>query len=106
LLPVPDPRPDEPGPFRLASSDALRSLLEAAGFSSIQVEALPMTFECESAEEYCRLFTDIAWSAKVAALSSRDAERFRAAVAEAARPYTNGGRVRLVATSLCASARK
>lgn len=106
FLGLSEQRAGDPGPFRLAPADPLESLLATAGFSSISVESVPMTFECESAQQYCRLFSDIAWSAKTAALSPREAERFNAAVAEAVRPYVEGGRVRLMATSLRASARK
>jgi SAM-dependent methyltransferase len=106
LLHFPEPPPDEPHPFRLASADALRSLLEAAGFSDVRVESLPMTFECESADEYCRIFADLAMKSRIAALSPEEAGRFRDAVAQAVRPYTVNGRVRATTTSLCASARK
>lgn len=101
---LPDPAPHEPGPFRLASAEALHSLLEAAGFAAVRVERFPMTFECESVVEYCQMFTDLAWRSRVTALSSDDAGRFRTAVAEAVRPFVVGGRLRLVATSLRASA--
>jgi SAM-dependent methyltransferase len=101
-----DPGPGEPGPFRLASPDVLRSMLEEAGFSSIHVERLPMTFECESAGDYCRIFMDYGWSSRIDALPSDQKARFIQAVTEATRPYVHGGRPRLAAKSLCASAQK
>jgi SAM-dependent methyltransferase len=107
LFAWPEPAPGEPHPFRLASSAALESLLEAASFSDVRVERVVMTFECASAEEYCRMFGDLAIRSRMAALSAVDTGRFYDAVAHAARPYTSAtGRVRLVATSLCASGRK
>lgn len=45
VLALREPRFDQPGPFRLASPDALAALLQAAGFSSIRIESFPMTFE-------------------------------------------------------------
>lgn len=66
----------------------------------------PMTVECASVAEYCQIFADVAWKARIAALSDADAARFREAVAKAAEPFINGGRIHLVATSLCASGRK
>jgi hypothetical protein len=48
----------------------------------------------------------VAWKTRVAALSDADAARFGEAGANAAEPFMNGGRLRLVATSLCASGRK
>ena len=65
-----------------------------------------MTFECESALEYSQIMTDLAWKPRVAALSSSEVERFNDAVTAAVRPYSDGERVRLVATSLRACARK
>jgi SAM-dependent methyltransferase len=100
-----DPGPGEPGPFRLASAGVLRSMLEEAGFSSIRVENLRMTFECESALDYCRIFMDYGWSSRIDALPSDEKARFHQAVIDATRPYADGGRLRLAASSLCVSAR-
>jgi SAM-dependent methyltransferase len=100
------PAPDTPGPFRLAAADALRSVLEAAGFAGVRVESAPMTFEFASAAEYVRIFSDYAFGSRIAALSPDEAARFRGAVAEAARPFTRDGRLRLTATALRASGRK
>ncbi len=65
--------------------------------------ACPMTLELASANEYLQVFSDVAWKARVAALSDRDLARFREAIAEAVQPHIVGGRVRLVASSLCAA---
>ena len=100
-----DPGPDEPGPFRLASADVLRSMLDEAGFSSIHVESLPMAFEFESALDYCRIFMDYGWSSRIDALPSNEKARFHQAITEATRRYVDGGRLRLAASSLCVSAR-
>jgi SAM-dependent methyltransferase len=100
-----DPGPGEPGPFRLASAGVHRSMLEEAGFSSIHVESLPMTFEFESALDYCRIFMDYGWSSRIDALPSDEKARFHQAVIDATRPYADGGRPRLAASSLCVSAR-
>ena len=55
-----------------------------------------------------RVFRDVAWKGRVASLSDLDLARFREAVSEAARPYADevSGRLRLAATSLCASGRR
>jgi SAM-dependent methyltransferase len=99
----PQEDPQEPGPFRLASSNALRSLLEGAGFSRVRVDQVPAIFECSSVAEYIRIFTDFAWKSKMAALTDEQQSDFRRAVAEAAQPFLDGARLRLRATSLCAS---
>lgn len=97
------PDPDAPGPFRLASAHHLRGLLEGAGFTSVRVESVPATFECSSVEEYCRIFTDFAWKSRMAAITPDQRSLFQEAVAEAARSYLDGARLRLQATSLCVS---
>jgi SAM-dependent methyltransferase len=101
-----DPGPDEPNPFRFASTDVLRSMLEEAGFSSVHVDRLTMTFECESALDYCQIFKDYGWKSRIDALPSEENARFYQALTEATQPYADRGRLRLAATSLCASARK
>ena len=101
-----DPGPDEPNPFRLASGDMLQSMLEEAGFSSIHVDRLTMTFECESALDYCQIFKDYGWKSRIDALPYDENARFYQALTEAARPYAGSGRLRLAATSLCASAQR
>jgi hypothetical protein len=100
---LPEVRSNEPGPFRLDSMDLLSSLLERAGFKRIEVERVPMTFECESVREYCQIFMDVALHPKTAAFLASVGDRFHEAVASAARPYVDAGRVRLVATTLRAS---
>ena len=105
FFPLRDPGPDEPNPFRLASADRLGSMLEQTGFSSIEVERLPMTFECDSSFDYCRIFMDYGWQSRIAALPPAEQDRFYEAVAEATRPYAADGRLRLAANSLCACAR-
>ena len=103
FLALQPPAPDGPGPFRLASPAVLRTLLEEAGFTAVRVETLPLLFEFSSVSEYVQLLTDFAWKSKVAALSAEERARFHDAVAEAARPFWDGGRLRLLATSLCAA---
>jgi ubiquinone/menaquinone biosynthesis C-methylase UbiE len=106
FLSLPPVDPAEPGPFRLAAARTLESMLRTSGFSDVRVDSSPMTVECASVNEYLQIFADVAWKARLAALSDVEAARFREALAEAVGPFMNGGRLRLVATSLCASGRK
>jgi SAM-dependent methyltransferase len=106
FLSLPPGDPAEPGPFRLAAARTLESMLRTSGFSDVRVDSSPMTVECASVNEYLQIFADVAWKARLAALSDVEAARFREALAEAVGPFMNGGRLRLVATSLCASGRK
>lgn len=106
FLSLQTPAPGAPGPFRLSSVGQLESLLRDAGFSDVGVEGLPMMLELASASEYLRVFSDVAWKVRVATLPETDLTRFRDAIAEAARPYMVDGRLKLVATSLCAFGRR
>ncbi len=97
--------PTAPGPFRLASSDAVRTLLEGAGFTDIRVERLPMVFR-QTPDEYRRIFSDFAWGAKEAALAPAEREAYARAVARAVEPFLDGDVVALATSSLCAAAKR
>jgi ubiquinone/menaquinone biosynthesis C-methylase UbiE len=97
------PPHDAPGPFRFAEPAAVESLFRHAGFAEVRVEICAAAFECASADEYCRMFGDLAWRSKIAGLSSNERSQFISALDEEARPYTSGGRLRLIASSLCCS---
>jgi hypothetical protein len=81
-------------------------MLEEAGFSSVHVDLLTMTFECESALDYCQIFKDYSWKSRIDALPSDENAELYQAVTEATRRYITGGRLQLAARSLCASAQK
>jgi SAM-dependent methyltransferase len=104
FLSIQPPAPGSPGPFRLSSAAQLESLLCEAGFSDVRIDRVPMTLELASADAYLQVFSDVAWKARVATLSDRDLARLRQAIAEAVQPHTIDGRVRLAASSLCATA--
>jgi SAM-dependent methyltransferase len=91
------PDPAAPGPFRLASATLLESMLRTAGFSRVHVKSCSATFECASADEYVRLFSDFAWKARLAVLPDAALLRFQDAVRDGAEPFTKDGRLRLVA---------
>jgi SAM-dependent methyltransferase len=103
FLSIQPPVAGAPGPWRLSSATELEALLREAGFSDARVDRVPMTVELASADEYLRVFSDVAWGPRVAALSDSDFARLREAVTEAVQPHIVGGRVRLVASSLCAA---
>jgi SAM-dependent methyltransferase len=106
FLALPAQAPSDPGPFRFSAPDAMRTLLGAAGFGDVRVETLPMTFECESVDQYCRIFTDIAWRSRMAALPAEKEAAFRQAVGRAAQPYLDAESLKLPAVTLVASGRK
>jgi SAM-dependent methyltransferase len=107
LLGLGPPTAGAPGPFRLASSEAIIALLHAANFSDVEVKHLPMTFECESVDDYIQMFSDFAFRSRMARLTSAERARLHATVADLAQRYIDDrGRVRLLTTSLCASGRR
>jgi SAM-dependent methyltransferase len=103
FLSIQPPVAGAPGPWRLSSATELEALLREAGFSDARVDRVPMTVELASADEYLQVFSDVAWGPRVAAPSDSDFARLREAVTEAVQPHIVGGRVRLVASSLCAA---
>lgn len=105
LIGLAPPAAGQPGPFRLCTAASIEELLEGAGFREIEVTRFAMTLECASAAEYCEQFGDVAWKARIAALSPADRERFVNSVAEATQPYQRDGALHLLASSWCASAR-
>jgi len=104
FFPAQTPGPNTPGAFRFAQPGTLAALLEASGFTEVSVQSVPMMLECASIDEYWRMFTDVAAGikGKVAMLGEEDRARLREIVEAAAAPYVEDGRLRLVATSLCA----
>ena len=107
FLALPPADPMAPGPFRMASREALESVLARGGFEEISVGSVPATFECDSVAQYFQIFSDFAWKSRIASLSERDLATFKAAVTAAVEPYIHAdGRLRLVATSICGSARR
>jgi enediyne biosynthesis protein CalE5 len=59
-LEVPPPPPGTPGPLSRPSPEALSGLLEAGGFSDVEVEEADVTFEWESPEEFTTFVREIA----------------------------------------------
>ena len=100
------PKPGAPGPFRFSSPEELGAMLQGAGLTDVAVESRPMTVEFESVDQYCQIFTDVAWKSRVASLQPAQLNAFRDEVDRTVQPYVVGNRLRLVTTSLCASGRK
>ena len=59
-LQVPPPPPGTPGPLSRPTPQALGGLLEAAGFSDVEVEEAEVTFEWQSPEEFTTFIGEIA----------------------------------------------
>jgi SAM-dependent methyltransferase len=59
-LDVPPPPPETPGPLSRPTPETLGGLLEAAGFSDVEVEEAEVIMEWESAEEFTTFVKEIA----------------------------------------------
>jgi SAM-dependent methyltransferase len=59
-LQVPPPPPGTPGPLSRPTPEALGGLLEAGGFSDVEVEEAEVTMEWQSAEEFTAFIKEIA----------------------------------------------
>jgi SAM-dependent methyltransferase len=108
VAPQPPPPADAPGPFKLAAPGDLERVIRAGGFIEVAVEPVPFVFEFESVEQHWEINRDMAAPLKRAAatLPTADVARLRSVLADALAPYTEGGRVRLLATALCATGRR
>jgi hypothetical protein len=106
MLSLAPPASAAPDPFRLAKAPLLGSMLRASGFSHVRVESRRATFDLASASEYLQLFHDVAWKNRIAARPDSERARLEERVAGAIEPFVTGGRLHLLATSLCASGQK
>jgi SAM-dependent methyltransferase len=101
------PNPNSPGAFRFAKRDVLEGTLRGAGFGDVSFASISMPIEFGSTQEYWETFTECAAGirTKISTLSNEDQVKLRRLVDELAAPHMVNGRVRLVATPLCAAAR-
>jgi ubiquinone/menaquinone biosynthesis C-methylase UbiE len=99
------PPPGVPNPFSLADTNKLENSLARAGFRDIHIEAVIVTFEFKSGEDYSRYSQAVSTSARIA-LSKEDEERkkdvWRKVAEEAARNYrTASGLIKMDNESIC-----
>jgi SAM-dependent methyltransferase len=106
FVPLPAPDPAAPGVFRLAPPGELERVLRAGGFSTVAVEARPMTLTYRSRDEYWEIQTALAAPLRtaLASLSPDTIAALKTRMFDALTPYLDGDTVRLAAVPLCASA--
>jgi SAM-dependent methyltransferase len=106
-LSLPPPPPGMPGPLSRPTPEAIGGLLDAGGFSDVEVEELELEFEWDSVDGFVRSTRELA--APISALLEQHPPEVRdetwEAVAEAARPYAAAdGKLRLTNLALIAAA--
>ena len=105
------PPPDEGAgtPFGLADVDDLMARVEAAGFSDVRGEWVPIHFVFQSCDEYARMRRErsVPLAARIAHFPSNRREAAWRAVARAAQAYADAdGVVRMENGAFCVSARR
>ena len=101
------PSPGTPGPFALGDRDRVRALLEQAGFTDINVQALDIEQRHPSFEVFWETTLDISRAFHDAVLSCTDPQiaEIHAALAARLEPYTSAdGTLAIPARTLVASA--
>jgi SAM-dependent methyltransferase len=101
------PPPDAPGMFALAATGRLQEVLEAAGFTEVVLDAVPVEHRHDTVEEYFETTLDLSrpfaeiWNG----LAEEDAAFVRDEIFSLLRPYTaQDGSVSLPGRSLVAAA--
>jgi hypothetical protein len=92
--------------FRLAPPGELASVLEAAGFTDVRIESVPLHYDLASTDEHWQMLHDMALRNVVASLSPADVTDLRGRIARAIEPFRVGDRLEIPATALCATGKK
>jgi enediyne biosynthesis protein CalE5 len=107
-LNVPPPPPGTPGPLSRPTPEALSGLLQAGGFSGVEVEEAEVAMEFRSAEEFTTFIREIAppITAMIAPHPKEVQDETWAAITEAVREVAaDDGAVRLSSVALLAAGR-
>jgi SAM-dependent methyltransferase len=104
---MPEPAPGTPGPFALSDREALRALLDSAGFDDIEIESVDIAFELASLDEWWDHITKTSATAAdaVAGLSPAEHYALRDAIDAGYAPYVrDDGSVHVPGRALVAAA--
>lgn len=71
------PDPDEPGPFGLSAPGAVQELLEATGFSEVEVEAIDLTQRATSLDDWWQALQDTSAATRKAVAALSPAEHYK-----------------------------
>lgn len=107
-LQLPPPPPEKPTPFSLANAVLFEGMLKEAGFNDVRTEAVKVTLELSSAEEYTNYVKDVAGPV-VTLLKDQTVERqahIWREVTEACRRFeVPSGGIRMENSAICAVGR-
>lgn len=103
---VPPPDPAAPGLFSIASSDRAKALLQAAGFTDVRLEEVPVRFAVPSMDEYIAMVADTAGSLAMAlrGLPDEAREGVKAAAGAALERFAGEDGYEIPGVALCAVA--
>ena len=104
---MPPPEPGAPSPFALASEEHTRALLEAAGFTTVRTEEVPLWFSFRDIDDYTTYVTDTGGPAALVlrGLPEEEREILKAKLRVAFARFGAGGGYELPGVALTAVAR-
>lgn len=92
----------QPGIFALADRSHLQELLDNAGYTSSQIEAVDMTWTFHDADDYWKFLVELtALGPRIRALPDAERSAVRTAIDEQVIPFTYGDSVALPARCWC-----
>jgi SAM-dependent methyltransferase len=103
---MPAPDPQAPGVFSMASEERTRTLLEGAGFASVETEEVPVRFAFRDLDDYEQWVIDVGGPLAIVVRGLPEGERgvLRARLREAFVPFATDGGYELPGVALCAVA--
>jgi SAM-dependent methyltransferase len=103
---MPAPDPTGPGIFSMGSEEHTSALLEAAGFSDVRTEQIPVGFEIPEIDEYLSVIADTAGPVALVlrGLSAADREAVKSQAAAALQPFAGEDGYRIPGLALAAVA--
>ncbi len=103
---LPPTDPDAPGPFRLGTPDALRTVLVDAGYQQVEIEDVEACFVFDSGEHYTKFSSELSSSLRLllAEATEATASKILSAIAARAEDFREGDKIVLHNRALCARA--
>ena len=105
---LPPPVPGQPGPFSLGAPGVLEGLFGEAGFSDVEVRAVPVPHKASSAADYVRVTREAfgGFNAMMGQLPASERDSVWSEIAESMRSFESPGGFEAPGESLVAAATK